>query len=141
MQSFKSPSNINISSILNINGCIINKPSSFELFIHGTSTIQKLHNIKLSCSVFRITIFFQFNSTKSTLNILLKYAHDLDKNINTLYTKLAVNNNYDHKSYDVRQQVLSYSALLTLCSDELSDCKPQITQLTLSPFTAASIVR
>ena len=37
---------------------------------------KKLHNIKLSCSVFRVTILFQFDSTKSTLNILLKYAQD-----------------------------------------------------------------
>ena len=90
---------------------------------------KKLHNIKLSHSVFRVTTFFQFDSTKSTLNILLEYAHDLDKNLKT-HAKLVTNNNYDHKSYDARQWIISYSALLKWCSDELSDCKLQIAQLT-----------
>ena len=43
--------------------------------------------------------------------------------------KLVTNNNYDHKSYDPNQQNLSYSAILTLCSDEISDCILQIMDL------------
>ena len=61
---------------------------------------EKLHNIKLSCSVFRVTTLFQFDSTKSTLNTLLEYTQDLDENLKTLYSKLVMNTNYDHKSYD-----------------------------------------
>ena len=90
---------------------------------------EKLHNIKLSCPVFRVITFFQFDSTKSALNILFKYNQDLDENLKTLYSKLVMNNNYDHKSYDARQWILSYSALLTLCSDEISDCKLQIAEI------------
>ena len=91
---------------------------------------EKLHNIKLSCSVFRITTFFQCNITKAALNILLQYAHNFDKNQKGLYSVLVTNNNFDHKSYDARQYILSYSALLKLCSDELLNCKLQIAQLT-----------
>ena len=65
---------------------------------------EKLHNIKLSQSVFRVTTFFQFDSTKSTLNTLLKYIQDFDENLKTLYSKLVMNNNYDdHKSHDKKQ--------------------------------------
>ena len=64
---------------------------------------EKLNNIKLSHSVFRVTTFFQFDSTNPALNIPLGYAHDLNENLKTFYSKLVMNNNYDHKSYDVRQ--------------------------------------
>ena len=38
---------------------------------------------------------------------------------------------FQHESQHViRQHVLTYSALLKLCTDELMDCKSQITQLT-----------
>ena len=90
---------------------------------------KKLHNIKLTCSVFRVTTFFKFDSTKSALNTLLEYAKGLDGNLKTLYWKLVTNNNYDHKSYDANQQNLSYSALLTLCSDQILDFKLQIADL------------
>ena len=42
-----------------------------------------------------------------------------------------MNNNYDYKSYDANQQNLSYSALLTSCSDEILDCKLQIKDLNM----------
>ena len=58
---------------------------------------KKLHNIKLSHSV-----FFQFDSSKSTLGILLQYTHDFNENMKTLYLKLVTNNNYDKKLYDAR---------------------------------------
>ena len=64
---------------------------------------EKLHNINLSHSIFRVTTFSQFDSIKSVLNILLKYAQDSDKNLKTLYSKLVTNNKYDHKSYDANQ--------------------------------------
>ena len=80
--------------------------------------------------MFRVTSFFQFPSTKTALQTLLQYMHDLEDNLIILYSKLVKNNDLDHKSYDVRQHVLTYSALLKLCTDDLTDCKSQITQLT-----------
>ena len=73
--------------------------------------------------MFRVTTLFQFDTTKAALSILLHYAHDFDENQKTLYSKLVTNNNFDHKSYDVRQHILTYFALLKLCSDELMDFK------------------
>ena len=63
---------------------------------------EKLHNIKLSQSVFTVTTFFQFDSMKAALSILLHYAHDFNENLKILYSKLVTNNDFDHKSYDVR---------------------------------------
>ena len=83
----------------------------------------------MSQSVFRVTTFFQSESTKAALEILLHYAHDFCKNLKTQYSKLLTNNDFDHKSYDVRQCILTYFALLKLCTDELTDCKSQIKQL------------
>ena len=91
---------------------------------------EKLHNIKLSQSVFRVTTFFQFESTKVALEILLQYMHCFGENLKTLYLKLATDNELDHKSYDVRQCLLTYWALLKLYTDELMDCKSHIAQLT-----------
>ena len=61
---------------------------------------KKLHNIKLSCSVFRATTVFQFTSTKTALQTLLQYAWDFENNLTSLYAQLISDN--DHKSYDVR---------------------------------------
>ena len=91
---------------------------------------EKLHNIQLSHSVFRVTTFFQYESTKAAVEIVLQYAHDFKENLKTLYSKLVTNNELNHKSYDIRQCVLTYLALLKLCTDELTDCKSQIAQLT-----------
>ena len=84
--------------------------------------------VKLSHSVFRVTTFSQFASTKTALQILLQYAWDFENNLTTLYVQLIIDN--DHKSYDVRPQDLTSSALHKLCTDELADCKSQIKQLT-----------
>ena len=46
---------------------------------------QKLHNIKLSWSVLRVTTFFQFDSSKVALSILLQYAYDFNENLQTFY--------------------------------------------------------
>ena len=73
---------------------------------------EKLPNIKLSWSVFRVSTFYQFDLTKAALSILLHNMHDFDEHLKTLYSKLVTNNTFDHKSYDVRQHILSYSALL-----------------------------
>ena len=75
-------------------------------------------------------MFFQFESTKAALDILLHYAHDCDENLKKLYTKLATNNNFDHRSYNVRQCTVTFLALHKFCSDELIGCQLQITQLT-----------
>ena len=91
---------------------------------------EKLHCIKLSHSMFRVTTFFQFASTKTALQVLPQYAHDFEENLTILYSKLVTNNDLDHKSKDVRQHILMYSSLLKLCTDELTDYKSQITQLT-----------
>ena len=92
---------------------------------------EKLHCIKLSHYIFRVTTFYQCDSTKTALNTLLQYAQDLDANVKTLYLELFKNNNYDHKSYDANQWNLSYSALLTSSSDEILGCKLQITDLNM----------
>ena len=80
--------------------------------------------------MFRVTTFFQLASTKTTLQVLFQYMYDFEENLTILYSKLDTNNDLDHKFYDVRQCVLTYSALLKLCTDELTDCKSQITELT-----------
>ena len=103
VKNLKFASNRNISNTLDINSHITNKPSS-KFYMNYSSMelvlFEKLHNIKLSHSVFRITNFFQFDSTKSALNTLLEYTQDLDENLKTLYSKLVTNNYYDHKTYD-----------------------------------------
>ena len=58
---------------------------------------DKLHNINLLHLVFRVTTFFQFESTKAALDILLQYMHDFKVNLKTLYSKLVTNNDFDHK--------------------------------------------
>ena len=51
--------------------------------------------------------------------------HNFNKNLQTLYSKLVTNNVSDSKSYNERQCILSYSALLKVSSDDLADCKFQ----------------
>ena len=65
---------MNVSECLDLNGYIKTKPMSK---LEGPTCMnnsalepvlfEKLHNIKLSCSVFRVTTFFQFESTKAAL--------------------------------------------------------------------------
>ena len=81
---------------------------------------EKLDNIKLSHSIFRITTFFQFDPSKNALNTSLEYTQDLDANLKTLYLELVRNNIYDHKSYDANQRNLSYSPLLASCSETVN---------------------
>ena len=89
---------------------------------------EKLPNINLSRSVFRVTTFFQFAFPKSSLHILPPYAQDLEYNIQILYTKV-VRDNHNQKTYDAPQQNLTYTSLLTSCSNELHYCKCQIIDL------------
>ena len=63
---------------------------------------ETLRDIKLSCSVFRVTTFFQFDSTKVVLSILLQYAHDFNENLETSYSKLVINNVFDSGSHNER---------------------------------------
>ena len=123
MQGFRSPSNMNISNVFNLNGHINTKPiakSEDQSHLNYSSLepvlFEKLHNIELFQPVFRVTMFFQLNSMKAALSILLHYVYDFDENLKTLYSKLVTNNDFDHKSYDVRQCILTYLALLRLCS-------------------------
>ena len=127
---------MNISELLDLNDHIkMNPMYKCEGFTHMNISAlepvlyEKLHNIKLSCSVLRVATFFQFESTKTALENLLQYMHCFEDNLTILYSKLVTNNKQDHKSYDVRLCVLMYSALLKLCMDEITDCKSQITQL------------
>ena len=46
---------------------------------------EMLHNIKLSHSMFRVTTFFQFDSTQNALNALIACAQDLDENLKEYY--------------------------------------------------------
>ena len=87
-----------------LNQCLNSKgPTPENTSSLGPVLFEKLHNIKLSCSVFRVTTFFQFTSTNTVLCILLQYAHDFENNLTTLYLKLVEDNDIDQKSYDVRQ--------------------------------------
>ena len=52
--------------------------------------------------------------------------HDFHENLKKLYSKFVTNNDFDHKLYDAREHILSYSVLPKSCSDQLTDCKFQI---------------
>ena len=137
VQGFRSASNMNISNLLDLNGHIKAKQmskSQSQSHMNYSSLepvlFEKLNNIKLSRLIFRVTTFFQFNSTKAALSILFHYAHDFNENLKTLYSKLVTNNDFDHKTYDVNQHILTYLDLLKLYSDELPDCKFQIMHFT-----------
>ena len=66
VQSLKFPSNKNIGDSICISGHITNAPSP-AFYMNNSSMelvlFEKLHNIKLLSSVFRVTTFFQFDST------------------------------------------------------------------------------
>ena len=133
VQGFKAPSNRNVSKLLDLNGHTEANPMSKPKNQSGMNysalepvLFEKLFKIILSHSVFRVTTFFQFKSTNAALEILLHYVNDFNKNLKTLYSKLVSNNNFDHKLYDERQNILTYFILLKLCTDELMDCKSQI---------------
>ena len=77
-QGFKSSSNMNLINILNVNDHISTKSipipenkSHINYSAMEPVLFEKPHNTKLSHAVFRITTFFQFDSTKATLSILL----------------------------------------------------------------------
>ena len=96
VQGFKSPSNMNISELLDLNGHIkaklMSKPKNQSHMNYSALEpvlFEKLHNIKLSQSVFRVTTFFQFESTKAALEILLHYMHDFDKNLKNTILKIS----------------------------------------------------
>ena len=121
LHGFKASSTMNVTEPLDLNGHIntnlMFKPKGSTCmynFALEPVLFEKLHDIMLSHSVFRVTIFFQFTSTETALKFFLQYRHDFKDNLNY------------HKSYDVRQHVLTYSALLKLCTDELTDCKSKL---------------
>ena len=124
VQDFKALSTINITELLDLNGHIkMNPLSGPEGSTHINNSLlepvlfEKLHNIKLSHSVLSVTTFFQLKSTKVALEILLQYMHDFKESLTILFSKLVTKNELDHKSYDVRQCVLTYSTLPILCTD------------------------
>ena len=123
VQCFTFPSSKTLVKIC-IDGHITNMlPSTFQMIYSSMEPVlfKKLPNIKLSRSIFRVTTFFQFSYTQASLNILLQYAHDLEGNIQTLYTRLVTKN--DEKSYEALQWNFTYVSLLTSCSKELNSYK------------------
>ena len=135
VQVLKSSSNMNLSNMLHVNDYISTKSISIPENKPGINysamepvLFESLYNIKLLHSVVRVTTFFKFSSTKVALSIL-QYAHDFDENLQTLYSKVVMNNIYDSKAHNERQCILSYWALLKLRSNKLANCKVQIRQL------------
>ena len=131
-QSLKPSSNYNINNNGSVSSHIIQNPlPKFHMNYSSMEPVlfEKLHKIKLSCLVFKVTTLFQFDSTKNTLDTLLTYTQELDANLKTIHSELVNNNNNDHKLYDANQWNLSYSALLTSCADKILDYKLQITEL------------
>ena len=136
VQGLKSLHNMNISELLDLYGHIKAKPmykSKDQSHVIYSSLepvlFEKPNNIKLSQSVFHYPVL-PIQSTKAALSILFHYAHDFNENLKTLYSKLVINNDFDHKTYDVNQHILTYLDLLILYSDELPDCKFQIMHFT-----------
>ena len=138
MHGLKALSTMNYDDLCDLNGHI-NAKLMFKpkgLTHENMSSLEPVlfeklnNNIKLSLSVFWVTTFFQFASTKTALQILLQYVHNFEDILTTVCSKLGDDNDINHKSYDIRQCVLMYSALLKLCTDDLIDCKSQINQLT-----------
>ena len=128
---------MNLSNILNVNDHISIKSipipknkSQINYSAMEPVLFEKLHDIKLSCSAFRVTTFFQFDSTKVALSIHLQYAHNFNENLETLYSKIVINNVFDPRSHKERQHILFYLALLDSSFEELADCKVQNMQLT-----------
>ena len=128
---------MNLSNILNVNDHIRIKSipipenkSHINYSAMEQVLFEKLHDIKLLHSVFRVTTFSQSDSTKPALSILLQYAHNFNENLKTLYSELVLNKIFDSRSHNERQCILSYSALLNSSPEEFADCKVQIMQLT-----------
>ena len=99
VQCFKSSSNMNLSNVLNVYDHIniksISIPENKSHINYSTMEpvlFEKVHDIKLTHSVFRATTFFQFDSTKVALSLLLQYAHDFNENLKQLYSKLLLKN-------------------------------------------------
>ena len=96
---------MNIMELLDLNGHIkmnsMSKPEG-PTYMNNSGLepvlFEKQHNIKLSHSVFTVTTFFQFKSTKAALGILLQYTHNFKENLTILYSKLVTNNELDNKS-------------------------------------------
>ena len=96
VHGFKASSTKNDTELLDINGHINTNPMykpKGAMCINNSALepvlFEKLHNIKLSHSVFTITTSFQFTSTKTALQILLQYVHDFKDNLKT-YTKRGI---------------------------------------------------
>ena len=127
---------MNLSNILNVKDHIklkipIPENKSYINYLAVEPVLfQKLLNIKLWQWDFRVTTFFQFASTKIALSILLRYANDFNKNLEKWYSKLVINNAFNSRSHNERPCILSYSVLINSSSEELTNCKAQIMQLT-----------
>ena len=115
VQSLKPSSNNIINNNGSITNHIIQKPlPEFHMNYSSVETVlfEKLHNIKLSHSVFRVITFFQLESTKNALDTLLTYNQEVDANLKTVYSVLVSNNNNNHKLCDADQWSVSYSTIL-----------------------------
>ena len=97
LQSSNSLSKMNLGNILNVNDHIKLKPLPLRTnLIYITQPWNqfclKTPWHKIISFNFRVTTFFKFDSTNIVLSILLQYAHDFNENLETLYSKLAINN-------------------------------------------------
>ena len=130
-QCFEFPGNKNVTDSIHKTDHNTNAlPPTFHMNYSSMELVllEKLPDNEVSRSIFRVTIFFQFSSTKSSLNILLQYVQGLEENIQTLYTRLVTNNN-NQEAYKAPQRNLAYASLLTSCSQEVNNYKCQIIKL------------
>ena len=133
---FEFPSNTNIRDSIHINGHNDNmQPLIFHMNYSSMELVlfKKLLNITLSRSVFQVIVLFQFSSTKSSLNILLQYAQNLEENIQTLFATLITNHD-NQKTYGAPQWNLTCVFLLTSYSQELSNYRCQMLVLYTQSF-------
>ena len=113
---------------LTLNQCLNPKVPHMRTFVHWNQYCLR-NCITLNYHVQCLGLLPPSSLLQQKLHYtFFEYTLIFENNLIILHTKLVYDN--DHKSYDVRQWVLMYSALLKLCTDELTDSKSQINQLT-----------
>ena len=130
VHGFKAPSTKNVDELLDLNGHINTKSMLNPKVPH----VRTLLYWNQYCLRICITLNYHVQCLgllplpvclhKNWITNFASICRDFENNLTTQHAKLVDDN--DHKSYDVRQWVLTYPALLKLCMDELTDCKSQI---------------
>ena len=144
VQSFKPPSNNNINNTLNINSHIANKLTpKFHMNYSSLEQVlfEKLHNIELSCSIFKVTTLFQFDPTKSTLNTLLEYIQELDENIifrisyKSINIEQVISSAYHHQSNGQVEACIKFiKCTFKKCADSGRDINMALLQIHMTPL-------